>query len=463
MGRRRAVARRSRPATVSRSRSSRKKTAKAKPPVKGPRKKAEPGGSARRRRVKAAPPAPAPAPAPAPGKKKPAPGRGKAPRPKAPPIRPARVREPSKFFWPFPERGEGKRPARPAWPARPVPPVPPVPPRVPPTFSWPFPEKPKKPKKPKKGVRPPAPPAPPARVPPAAAWPFPERPSKPPKPSKPRKPKPPKAAWPFPEKGKEPPGVPASEVVKLVEFFEKSPKLVAELLDVAPSTVQRWLKTGVPAKWCGRPSHYVKRVRDLFEVARKSIEEEQVFAELMKLAGEAGVLPRPVSQDKERSGPKTQGWMWTRRIQRRLSEEVIQQMAAWMRKLPGARLSGTFPLWHGVVVSSQYALTARHDFGCPPAPGSPRYKTVIMQLGHIKSGDFAIEHEQPTSVYQSQEAMVQEMVECFEALLLDSEIKIFVHAVTVYNYRRRSPQERRERASRERRERKEKEEKRKQK
>lgn len=285
----------------------------------------------------------------------------------------------------------------------------------------------------------------------AAYWPFPEKPKRPkassvakpkePKrPKKPKKPKSTKAAWPFPEKlepGAAAPAVSAADMAKLVKFFEGSPSLVGDLLGVSASTVQRWLKTGVPAARRGAPD-YVRRVLDLFEVARKSLEEAQTFAELMKLAGEVNELPHVTSGGRAYSGKAVDGWQWTRRVERQLSEEVISDMARFGNSRRGR---AAWKYWMVVVMTSQYALTSRKDFGA--ASRADNYKTVSIQLAHVKSGDFVAGRAEPTGRHESKESAVNEMVELFGEMLVDAELRVFVHGVTVYNYRLRSPEERR--------------------
>lgn len=224
---------------------------------------------------------------------------------------------------------------------------------------------------------------------------------------------------------------------------------MAELLGVSPSTVQRWLKTGVPGKWCGRPSEYPDRVRRLFEGIEKSLGEEQTFAELLKLAGEAEVLPNIASSEGKYSGKAVDGWQWTRRIQRKLASDVIEMMATWASARRGRP---QWPFWMITVMTSQYALTSRHGFGA--ASRADNYKTVIVQLGHVKAGDFAVSRPEPTGAHRTKDAAVGHMVELFEEMLADQELMVFVHAVTVYTWRKRTPEERRAYESDQRRKRK---------
>jgi hypothetical protein len=177
--------------------------------------------------------------------------------------------------------------------------------------------------------------------------------------------------------------------------------------------------------------------------------------ELIKASGEVGVLPTVRTHDKPRSGPRTEGHQWTRRFSRMLSDEVLEKMAGWVRSLRGKR-----PLWQIVVTTSQLALAPTVDFGVPARRGAPRYKTVQVQLPgpggrgkHPRSGDFAAEHQQPTAAHPSREGAVGEMVSDMQRLLLEAMLKVFVHGVTVYNYRRRTERERRAFESAERRKR----------
>jgi hypothetical protein len=223
--------------------------------------------------------------------------------------------------------------------------------------------------------------------------------------------------------------VTAKVVAELVAFFEGKVAEVAKAVGAAPATLRAWTKTGGSGP-------IAERILALHATEKKAAEERQVFAELMKIAGEVGVLPTVKSGDQERSGKKTEGWRWDYRVNRALSTETIAMMVRLANGTPKK-----FPLWQIAVVTSQYALSPRADFGLPPRPGSPNYKTVIVQLKHVKTGEFAVEHVQPTAERRSLEAVVAEMVEDFTSLLDSGEVKVFVHGVTVFNYRRRSRRE----------------------
>jgi len=222
--------------------------------------------------------------------------------------------------------------------------------------------------------------------------------------------------------------------------------LLARRLRVHRSTIYRWLSEGLPKKVKPRKRAAKKKIervkRRTAAERKKSREERAVFAELMKLAGEAGIMPKIRSGDRTRSGRRTQGHQWTRAFHRELSPEILEQILAWVKTIPGG-----YPLWQISAVTSQFALTSQTEFGGKHR--KPDYKTIIVQLRHLRAGDFAVERVEPSNEGTRAEVL-QDFKERMTRILASEALRVFIHGVTVFNYLRRTKREEREWATRER-------------
>lgn len=266
---------------------------------------------------------------------------------------------------------------------------------------------------------------------------------------KPRAPRKPRAPSPKPSRKPQAPGPKPPPSLRVLRALRKRAPTVGALakrLRVHRSTIYRWLAEGLPRKARKRKKVVKKKIERVRRVSaaekKKSEEELATFRRLMKLAGEAGVMPVVRSGDRTRSGRRTQGHQWTRSIKRELSPEVILEMLAFLRSI-----EARYPLWQIAAVTSQFAVMPSADFG--GKHGKPDYKTVVLQLKHKKAGDFAVERVEP-----SREGSRAEVLEDFksrmETILERKVVRVFVHGVTVFNYLRRTKKEEGEWATRER-------------
>lgn len=197
---------------------------------------------------------------------------------------------------------------------------------------------------------------------------------------------------------------------------------LARELGVHPSTIRRWEDGGVSDEG-------LKRIATLNtqrgeERERGRVERAQ-FLEFMKVSGELGMLPDIRSSEGVRAGSKTSGRYWTRRIGLMKGPAAV---AAIERAFANVRRS--FPVWQAVLTVSMYTKSKHKG-----------YKTVYHQFKEAPeaSGDFAIESEFTTSRTKS----LAEAKDSILSQLEDQEGLVFVHALTIYNYRMRSEEERR--------------------
>lgn len=197
---------------------------------------------------------------------------------------------------------------------------------------------------------------------------------------------------------------------------------LARELGVHPSTIRRWEDDGVSDEGAKRLATLNTQRGE--ERERGRIERAQ-FLEFMKVSGELGMLPEIRSSEGTRAGSKTSGRYWTRRIGLMKGPAAV---AAIERAFAQVRRS--FPLWQAVLTVSMYTKSKHKG-----------YKTIYHQFKEAPdaSGDFAIQSEFTTSRTTS----LAEARDSILSQLESQEGLVFVHAITIYNYRMRSEEERR--------------------
>ena len=232
---------------------------------------------------------------------------------------------------------------------------------------------------------------------------------------------------------------------------------VARRLGVSPSTIYRWFRYGVPAREASPARGQLDTLAGALREERVSSRQDKALFDELSAAAAAEHpedVPRVRPGEGVRSGRLTQGYQWTKRIDRMLTVEVMDEIAAWMMTL-----NRRYPIWQAVVVASQYATDPSLRFiGKGPDLGS--YKTVVKQLGakgtpvRAASGEFAMKSEIPTSRNTSRMALIEDLDSRLIGDLPQEEpggprLLVFIHAVTIFNYRRRTPEEQRSWATRE--------------
>ena len=213
-------------------------------------------------------------------------------------------------------------------------------------------------------------------------------------------------------------------------------KVVAKSLKIREATLTRRLIEGIPPS----PKEKVAELfRELESEAQTSVDDEQTFLELMKLAGETGKLPNVRSGEGIRSGKKTQGYRYTKRFARELglNGKLLRDIESWV-----VGLSKRYPLWQVVGIVSLYARDPSIDLDRRDPTGRI-YPTVYYQTKHQKAGDFALDTKVTSFAATNLSNVFLDFEDKMIALLQNGMVKVHVHGVTVFNYRRRSEKEER--------------------
>lgn len=198
---------------------------------------------------------------------------------------------------------------------------------------------------------------------------------------------------------------------------------LARLLGVRPETVRGWVRRGITSRGKALLAGLGER-RRAQAAAEKS--RRQIFDELMKASGEVGLLPVARSKQGLRAGPRTSGYQWTQAVGKMLTQELIRELDAWLTSK-----RRHFPLFQAVVVASEYRKESFKG-----------YKTVRSPLeGRAGAGDFAIEEQIATRRSTKLTEVRDELIGKLEDAI-DEDSLMYVHAVTLFNYRLRTEEER---------------------
>lgn len=218
-----------------------------------------------------------------------------------------------------------------------------------------------------------------------------------------------------------------------------SNRSIGEAIGVDEATVRRWM-TDPPLK--SAP----------FDKLEKLVASIHTLAELMKQAGEVQKLPSVQSGHGRRSGRKTDGVYWTRTFMGFLDPYLMKQIDGWI-----SGHKGKWPYWQAVAITSQYALRSDLDFKFKDVSDKIMpdrdYKTIYMQVGKAKWGDFAVDRPEPTGQRGSAKGAAEDLLHRLRQKMESGIVQVFVHGVTLFAYRRRSKEEEMKWASTERQER----------
>jgi hypothetical protein len=238
---------------------------------------------------------------------------------------------------------------------------------------------------------------------------------------------------------------PGDEPVLRDAMKRVGPKKMADALGITLAEL-RLMARGIPDAEQTPDWRLESLLREIRGSKRKSSEEENVFHELLKLAGETETMPRVRTKDGKRSGQRTVGYYWVKAFRRELSAAVIREIEAWTHTVKGKN----YPLWQGTALLSQYALHPTKNFSTGKKVGSPPPHTLIVRLPHREAGSFAAQVPVPTRATKSKAVMVRDLIERLTEIDDDELLKSFVHSVRILNYRRRSDVETRQLETRER-------------
>lgn len=202
-----------------------------------------------------------------------------------------------------------------------------------------------------------------------------------------------------------------------------SPAALARLLGVRPETVRSWQRSGI-TKGGQKLLAELSERQKLTRAEAKG--KRQTFDLMFKLAGERGDLRRSRSKEGVRAGPRTSGYSYTRAIGEMLTHELIAEIDAWM--LSRRR---RFPFFQAVAVATEY--TKQRFKG---------YKTVIRQVAGVEeSGDFAVEEQIATRRSAKLSEVRGELTAKLEDAIEEGAL-VYIHEVTLHNYRLRTDEER---------------------
>lgn len=217
---------------------------------------------------------------------------------------------------------------------------------------------------------------------------------------------------------------------------------IAKSLRVTTATISRWVKSKNPDRLeeimagyaRGRAGQKAARER-----AKRGPAEEREFAALVKAAGEVVDLPKVRTSKSERIGRFTAGIQFTKAFRGNLSAGLLDDIEQWASDLPKR-----YPLFQLVARVSEMALSPKVNLDRPAKKGRGNvYPTVIVQLPHKKAGDFAIDALVTTTAGTRRGVVIGEMQEKLFSMLQSGMVKVFVHSVTLHNYRRRTDEQRR--------------------
>jgi chemotaxis protein histidine kinase CheA len=206
-----------------------------------------------------------------------------------------------------------------------------------------------------------------------------------------------------------------------------SNRSIADAIGVDEATIRRWMK-GAPKK------------SPAFERLERLVLSVHTLAELMKQAGVVEHLPKVRSGHGRRSGRKTEGVYWTKAFMTVLDPESLKEIVKWV-----AAHFGNYPFWQAVAVTSQYALGSEIDFHALGPKSTDRdYKTIYVQLGgkgKREWGDFAADRPEPTGQRRSATEAAADLKNRLGQRMQSGAVHVFIHAVTLFAYRRRTKEE----------------------
>lgn len=202
-----------------------------------------------------------------------------------------------------------------------------------------------------------------------------------------------------------------------------SPAALAALIGVRPATVRSWVKKGITPGG----SRLLEQLRERLKLQEAEERgKRQTFDLLFKLAGERGDLRKGRSREGVRAGPRTSGYQWVMAVNEMASIFTIERIDAWIMSQ-----RRRFPLFQAVAVATEY--TKQKFKG---------YKTVMHQVPNVEeSGDFAVEEQIATKRSTSLTEVRDELVSKLEDALEEGAL-VYIHEVTLFNYRMRTEEER---------------------
>jgi len=243
--------------------------------------------------------------------------------------------------------------------------------------------------------------------------------------------------------------------VAIAEELRRRP--LAILLNVTTKTVGRWLSKGIPTEQLPNVSRVITQHE---QVVREGKNNWAIFNELLKQAGEFGLVPKYKRRNRRRAGPQTIGWEWSKVYELGVTQSLITEIRAWLLSHRSKTKEWTF--WHAVIKVSQYA---------PPGTSlTKNYQTIVYQMPHDMAWYFVIEttiashrytinrekvighvrKEHDPHIESPRLLAISELCQLLENAY-EAGILMVIHTVSLFNYRWRTEKEQAGYASKQRR------------
>lgn len=218
----------------------------------------------------------------------------------------------------------------------------------------------------------------------------------------------------------------------------KTIKELARQLGYSPSTVSRWLKKGLP-----RAHSKAREVIAMVREARATRREEQTaevkrLKELRKLAArvrrsEGRPLPPVKSHAAQLDGPRAHGVTYTKAINSMLSEGALEDIERWARTH-----RRRWPYWQLTVNTTMYSKNQEFSF---PKSGA----RVDVMVATDDRNAFVAEQAVAGPRNKDMGKVIDYVRAALEEMSGNTANTVFVLTASLWNYRLRTPDERKKR------------------
>lgn len=199
---------------------------------------------------------------------------------------------------------------------------------------------------------------------------------------------------------------------------------IASILEVNPQTVRRWKREGVPAK-------RATQVKLLDVAKRHEGYEEKSLREMMRLAEDAGKLPKPKNFSRRRDGEKTTGYEVSKVNQGFLNEATLLKLR---HTLETQKLAKGLPNWLASVQVSAFVEEAEKGL----------YMGQIVQVDHPDANQFVSDAIISSGLHGNRQQMIDSLIGSLRKKMRESDAKFYLHASYMSTYQYKSADDRKE-------------------
>jgi hypothetical protein len=203
---------------------------------------------------------------------------------------------------------------------------------------------------------------------------------------------------------------------------------IAQVLEVSPSTVRRWRRSGVPK------TREVS-LKTLEVVRRHEGYEEKALREMMTLAMKMGKLPKVRNFAKRRDGERTTGFEVSKREKGFLNEASLLQLTSHLKK---AKMAKGLPNWLASISISAYVDEAERA-------GSA---DVRIQVDHEDANNFVAESIISSGLQSNRKEAIESIVSKLRQKMHESDARFYIHGSYFSTYEYKSATETRDLKSR---------------